>query len=839
MKKTLRLLFLFLSICLYSQPPGLLNPYIACDSETYNGYVTFNLVASDPIGSLGLDPAVYTVTFHLSVVDANNNINIIANPLAYINEIPYSQTIGVRFLNTTTSELNVSGMVLTVVPVAVPLFSNQSPYCAGETIPALPTISLNGISGTWSPQLSNFPGVYTFIFTPNVVQCATFTTMNVIVNPTPTANTASLSFCDPNELPIYNLIDADTQISGGQIGVSVSYYETSANAQVGINSIGLGYVPLINPGTQILFARVMDTVTGCSTVTTLNLNTNNCDQCPAPTNLSATDFTATSLTLNWINPPLSTGSQFFSILVLPYGSPSPTANSIGFINSSTSGPFTITGLNPDVCYSVYVKTNCSNSSSSNWSLPLNTCLPNCVNSGDCSQSLILNAFLDSNNNGVKDNGEINFNNGNFVYQINDSGNNQYGTSNDGSYYIFDANPNNSYDISFAVNPALSSYYTAAVLQNNISLPTGSGDNYLYFPIVNIQPHSDAQVTLYSSGQPRPGFSYNNTIYYQNNGSQTIASGTITFTKAPNVTIAAISQSGTVTITNGFTYDFTNLEPFEVRYITIDLLVPPIPLVNIGNLITNSVTIQTASDINLSNNSSSLTQIIVGSYDPNDKMESHGGKIIHSTFTTNDYLYYTIQFENTGTANAEFIRVEDTLDSHLDKNTFEMIASSHEVNTKRENNQLTWHFYNIDLPPTALNPDASHGFIYFKIKPSSGYSIGDIIPNTASIFFDYNPPIVTNTFNTEFVQELGNPTFNFNTIFLYPNPSNNSITITNNTIEKISKVTIYDITGKTIYQLNKNILNIISVDVSNIAKGIYLVEMTSENNTKISKKLIIQ
>jgi len=655
----------------------------------------------------------------------------------------------------------------------------------------------------------------------------------------PPSNPASLFFCDPTGLPIYNLNDANAQISNGATGLLISYHETLTDAQIGTNPVGPEYIPLISPGVQVLHARVTNQA-GCFSITTLTLNTQNCGStCPAPTNLVATNLTDTSFTLNWINSPGSTGIQFSSILVLPFGSPEPTPSSTGFLVAA-SNSFTITGLSPDACYSVYVKSNCSTNGSGSWSAPLNICMPNCADSGNCSQALILNAFLDTNNNGLKDTGEVNFNTGNFVYQVNDSGSTQFGTTNNGSYYIFDSNPSNSYDISFAVNADFNLYYTSGVTQNNITLPTGSGAQYLYFPIINVLPHVDAQVNLFGIGQPRPGFSHANTIYYQNNGSQTISNGTITFTKATNVSITAISQTGTTPTASGFTYDFTNLAPFEVRSINVNLLVPVIPTVTLGDLVTNTVTLQIANDINLSNNSSTLTQTIVGSYDPNDKMESHGEKIVHSTFTANDYLYYTIRFENTGTANAEFVIIKDELVNQLNPNTFEMIAASHNVNTKREGNQLSWHFYNINLPPTSINPIASHGYVYFRIKPANGYAVGDSIPNFASIFFDYNPPIVTDTFYTEFVQALSNATFNATTISLFPNPANDLITITNNnSVDQVSEVNIHDITGKLIYSLHQILSSPISINVSNFAKGLYLVELTSDNNTRITKKLIIQ
>lgn len=554
--------------------------------------------------------------------------------------------------------------------------------------------------------------------------------------------------------------------------------------------------------------------------------------CEAPTNITVSNVTNSSALLNWSS---AFGDQW-EIYVVPQGSPAPSSSSSGIIVSTN--PFVLTGLSPDVCYTAYVRTLCA--FPSEFSGPISFCMFNCENNAECAENLTLIAFLDDNNNGIKDPSEFNFNQGNFVYQVNDSGNNLFGTTNQGLYFIFDENPTNSYDISFAINSDLSPYYSSSVSHNNITLPTGSGANTLYFPIINTQPHLDASVFLIPNGQPRPGFTYFNTITIQNNGSQTNANGTLTFTKDSNVSIVFISQAGTTSTSNGFTYDFTNLAPFETRYITVSLLVPTIPTVSLGDLVTNSATVQINGDIDLSNNSSSITQTIVGSYDPNDKMESHGGKIVHSTFTATDYLYYTIQFENTGTASAEFVRIEDVLNNQLDENTFVMLTASHNVNTKREGNELTWHFYTINLPPTITNPAASHGFVSFKIKPKPGYAIGDIIPNTAAIFFDYNPAIITNTFTTEFVQALVNPTFEANSISLYPNPSNNNITIhNNNSVEKITKIAIYDISGKMIYSLNNSDSSSISIDVSYFSKGMYFVELVTDNNAKIIKKLLIK
>jgi uncharacterized repeat protein (TIGR01451 family) len=216
------------------------------------------------------------------------------------------------------------------------------------------------------------------------------------------------------------------------------------------------------------------------------------------------------------------------------------------------------------------------------------------------------------------------------------------------------------------------------------------------------------------------------------------------------------------------------------------------------------------------------------------MESRGPEIDIDTFTTNDYLYYTIRFENTGTAAAEFIRIEDTLHADLNPATFEMIHASHPYNVTRNGNALVWHFFDIDLPPTIQNPVLSQGYVYFRIKPNLGFAIGDIIPNTAEIYFDYNPAIVTNTFETEFVETLSTTDFNFTTISMYPNPTTSMLNF--NSIEIIKEIIVYDLLGNQVLVKNTSD-NALSLDVSNLSKGMYLIKLITVENGQTTRKFI--
>ncbi len=460
---------------------------------------------------------------------------------------------------------------------------------------------------------------------------------------------------------------------------------------------------------------------------------------------------------------------------------------------------------------------------------------------DCT-GLGLNAFLDANNNGTKDAGEQNFPLGQFHYEKNDNGTVHHITAPTGMYNIYDTNNTNTYDVSYSVDTAYATMYNVAPASYaNLSVVLGSGLSTYYFPVTTVQSYNDLAVTIVPINAPRPGFTYQNKIVYTNFGSQNIASGTLTFNKDANVTITANTQSGTTPTTTGFTYDFTNLASFESRTMIVTMQVPTTPTVAAGQALTNTASIvPLTGDIVPENNTSSSSQIIINSYDPNDKMESHGGRILHSTFTSNDYLYYTIRFENSGTASAINVRVNDVLDNLLDETSVRMVNASHAYELDRVGSNLTWRFNNIQLPVSVANTTTGKGYITFKVKPKAGYAVGDIIPNTAAIYFDFNPAIITNTFNTQFVAALGVDQFENEDFVFYPNPTSGTVTVSlTNTANAITSIKVYDILGKTILISKSSNVSTETIDLSNVNSGMYFIEVNTDSNLKVVKKLMVK
>lgn len=450
--------------------------------------------------------------------------------------------------------------------------------------------------------------------------------------------------------------------------------------------------------------------------------------------------------------------------------------------------------------------------------------------------LILDAFFDTNNNGLHDTEEPAFPLGQYQYEVNNDGNVHQVTAGLSIYHLYDNDSSNSYDLGFTIDPEYASFYQTGIPQMQNVNPTVGMVTY-GFPITASQPLKDVSVTLSSLDLPRPGFLHNYVITYSNLGNHLIDSGTITFTIDPALQIHTFPEPGTATPT-GFSYPFENLAPFEKRILYVQTIVGLIPDVNLGQLLNSTVAITPiAGETQLTDNSAAITEMVVGSYDPNDKMEAHGEKIITTEFSTNDYLTYTIRFENTGTANAENVRITDVLDDQLDAASVKMLSASNNYTLDRVNNSLTWKFTNIQLPPAEVNSEAAQGYVTFKVKPKSGFTTGTVIPNTAEIFFDFNPAIVTNTFETTFVDMLNTTTVGSSIFEIYPNPATDKITV-NASSGSIQNIIVYDISGKKIKE-EKFQTNIVHLNFNTISGGLYFIEIISNTGQKSVKKLLIK
>ncbi|MCB0765079.1 MAG: VCBS repeat-containing protein, partial [Flavobacteriales bacterium] len=144
-------------------------------------------------------------------------------------------------------------------------------------------------------------------------------------------------------------------------------------------------------------------------------------------------------------------------------------------------------------------------------------------------------------------------------------------------------------------------------------------------------------------------------------------------------------------------------------------------------------------------------VVTCSYDPNDKQVDPVGYGASGALDLDtDHLDYTIRFQNTGNAPAVSVTLRDTLPPEADLDRLSLLAYSFLPTDLRvdSGNVLVIRLQNILLPDSASDPLGSQGFVSFRTGLVPGLPHGTEISNTAGIYFDLNPPIITNsTLNT--------------------------------------------------------------------------------------------
>lgn len=136
---------------------------------------------------------------------------------------------------------------------------------------------------------------------------------------------------------------------------------------------------------------------------------------------------------------------------------------------------------------------------------------------------------------------------------------------------------------------------------------------------------------------------------------------------------------------------------------------------------------------------------VTSWDPNQKVGPTGagsGEFMAEI----GRFFYRIDFENLEEATAPAYRViiVDTLSDVYDPTTVQLEGESHPGFEFSQNDHvLRWEIEGIELVPN-IDPPEGEGWVAFSVDAVAGLESGTIFENRATIVFDMNPAIVTNT-----------------------------------------------------------------------------------------------
>jgi uncharacterized repeat protein (TIGR01451 family) len=269
-----------------------------------------------------------------------------------------------------------------------------------------------------------------------------------------------------------------------------------------------------------------------------------------------------------------------------------------------------------------------------------------------------------------------------------------------------------------------------------------------FCLTATEPVTDVLVNVWPSTNVVPGFNAGYYLEYFNAGTTT-ESGDVVITY-DTTKYTFVSSSIPVTATgNTLTFAYTNLAAGSSGYAYLEFTVAQPPVLNLDDIVTISTSITPLTgDAYPDNNTYTLTQIVTNSFDPNDITVDKGESI--TLDQADEYLQYTIRFQNMGTANATNVRITSILDPNLDWSTFEPVGATHTYRVVRTGQDVIFNFDNIQLPYESANEPASHGSVSYRIKPKTTIQAGDAMTALASIYFDFNEAIETNRAITLFM-----------------------------------------------------------------------------------------
>ena len=349
---------------------------------------------------------------------------------------------------------------------------------------------------------------------------------------------------------------------------------------------------------------------------------------------------------------------------------------------------------------------------------------------------------------------------------------------------------------------------------------------------------DASIVITNAVLFRPGFESTIVVTYKNKGTEP-TDLVAQFVLPDDLEYISASLDPTIFL-DTLSWHLTGVEPGVSGNIYIHIKTKV--SVPIGTLVELHayIEIKENSDAVPLDNEDHVTVAVVGSIDPNDKSVSPSGFITPAMIADTQRLEYTIRFQNTGNYPATFVRIQDTLSSHLDLSSLEILSASHPFTwSLLPQNVLDVYFEDINLPDSTADERSSHGFVKFAINVKTNLSLADQIENKAYIYFDFNQPVITNTVGStvgfpsatkDLTRKLSLsaspvPTKDFVTISIENTPSTGEVVLS-----------LYDSKGTFVKSLTSSSTDNIRIDMRNLSSGIYLLQATLGDQQGLIKLL---
>lgn len=430
---------------------------------------------------------------------------------------------------------------------------------------------------------------------------------------------------------------------------------------------------------------------------------------------------------------------------------------------------------------------------------------------------------------------------------------------------------------YTTTPVVASdYYISNPGSVDFNVPDNTSQIVNDFDLLPTDIFTDLEVTIIPTEISRPGFTTQYLVEIHNNGTTCITDDIFLIYENDLTSYLNSNITDLIVEDNKIQWLLEDLGPYEKQkfYITMEHNTPmdTIPLMG-GETLTFILTNgDNDADATVEDNLFVLRDLIVNSYDPNDITCLEGPSIPESK--VGSYVQYLIRFENTGTANATNVVVQDSIDMEkFEFETLEILSASHEVEGRLlPGGSAEFIFADIDLP---FDDATNDGFVLFKIKTKDNLVVGDDISSLANIYFDFNFPIVTNLYttdilgndvdgdgftedidcddNNEFInpiaEDLPNNGIDENCdgvdamtdatsnllqaeYNIFPNPASGIVHL-ESSYGNIS-VKVYDVSGQVILEQD----NTSSIDVTDYSSGTYVVEIIGQAGEKHFERLVV-
>jgi uncharacterized repeat protein (TIGR01451 family) len=338
------------------------------------------------------------------------------------------------------------------------------------------------------------------------------------------------------------------------------------------------------------------------------------------------------------------------------------------------------------------------------------------------------------------------------------------------------------------------------------------------PVKLIGTGQDFWFQLYQTSGWNPGYTGNLAFAVTNNGVKT-STAYIQLNYPDSLTFTHASITPNTTKTRQLKWNIS-LKPAETQWVDLDFKISSKFAIT-DSLKFNGLCDSLINDADTTNNRHKKVIKLNGSWDPNFKEVADANAL-----DKKEDIVYTIYFQNTGTAAARNITVVDTLQKKCAISKVSLIGASHAVEVNLTNGILHFIFNDINLADSNANEHASHGFVKFSMRLSFPGTC-DSIQNRASIYFDYNQPVITNNTLVSRTWPLGanylqNPAEKY-TFSIWPNPGNGALTIHRKSINQNTKYMVTDISGNVItsFEIQKG-MSKYSANLDYLPQGLYFI-----------------